>query len=122
MPGIQDDRVIDLVAQDADGRYFLAMVENRPWGQEPDQPTQLRAKINAYAQAIVDGKVVSLHPETAGKRLEVRLYCVQLPTDEISVITDRAGTVKEVGDRLRCAPHPLGGYASEQRVCKNPER
>lgn len=35
MAGIADTDTIDVVAQDAEGQYVIAMVEDRPWGTDP---------------------------------------------------------------------------------------
>jgi hypothetical protein len=90
MPGIEDANVVDVVAQDADGEYMVVMVETRPWGDDPNQLEQLKAKINSYAQFILDGSLISAYPETADKAVRVQLDCVTHPTTEVTAVVDRA--------------------------------
>jgi hypothetical protein len=87
MAGIQDPDVVDLVGQEADGTYLVVMVEERPWGSDPDQPRQLREKINAYASYVLDGTLAKQYPETAGQRIRLQLNCPQEPTGEVAAIT-----------------------------------
>jgi hypothetical protein len=90
MAGIKDANVIDLVAQGADGEYMVVMVETRPWGASPDQPEQLKAKINAYAGYILDGTLARQYPETAGKAVRIRLDCPERPHGDIGMIIEWA--------------------------------
>jgi len=90
MAGIEDTNVIDVVGQDAGGEYTVIMVESRPWSSSPDQPKQLKAKINAYAGFILDGSLALRYPDTAGKPVRIQLDCVEAPTTDITAITDHA--------------------------------
>ena len=90
MAGLQEPETIDLVAQAADGRYLLVMVETRPWGTDPAQPDQLKAKINTYAQFALDGGLLSHYPQAANQAVVIRLDCPEPPDDEINAITSRA--------------------------------
>ena len=92
MAGIEDSNVVDVVAQDANGEYMVVMVETRPWGSDPNQLEQLKAKINAYASFILDGGLLSTYPETADKTVRVQLDCVTHPTTDVTAIVDRAKT------------------------------
>ena len=65
---IADTNTIDLVAQNADGTKLLVMIEDRPWGADPDQSAppagedpQLRRPL------IVDGSLARHYPETEGQ-------------------------------------------------------
>ena len=84
MAGIQESETIDLVAQAADGRYLLVMVETRPWGTDPAQPNQLKAKIKTYAQYALDGGLLSHFPQVASQAIVIRLDCSERPDDEIA--------------------------------------
>lgn len=88
MDGIADTNTIDLVAQDADGTYLLVMIEDRPWGTDPDQATQLQEKINSYAGFILDGSLARNYPETEGQPIRIRLDCTTAPDGHIEHITD----------------------------------
>jgi len=88
--GIADTNTIDVVGQDATGRFLMIMVETRRWGSDPDQGTQLRQKINAYAGFILDGSLARQHPETLDHPVDIQLDCVETPSGEFAEITDHA--------------------------------
>jgi len=90
MAGIADTDTIDLVGQDADGTYLLIMIEDRPWGADPDQADQLQEKINTYAGFILDGSLARHYPETDGHPVRIRLDCAEPPDGHIAHITDHA--------------------------------
>jgi hypothetical protein len=90
--GIADTNTIDLVAQDPDGTYLLVMIEDRLWGADPDQATQLQAKINSYVGYVLDGTLVRDYPETNGQSIRIRLDCTQAPVGHFAHITDHAAT------------------------------
>ncbi len=90
MAGLEDPEVIDLVAEDADGGRLLVIVVARPWGADPAQPEQLRAKMNTYAQFILDGGLASQFPQPEASRVTIRLECVTPPTPEIEAIVATA--------------------------------
>jgi hypothetical protein len=103
MAGLAETNVVDLVAQDAEGTVLVVMVETRPWGADPDQAPQLRAKINAYAGFILDGALARNYPETAGKRVDIQLACPEAPVGEIAAITEHGAAQLqkfEIGFRL----------------------
>jgi hypothetical protein len=66
------------------------MVEPRPWGTSPEQPEQLKQKINAYAGYILDGTLISTFPQMADQPVRIHLDCVQAPSPEIATIVDWA--------------------------------
>lgn len=90
MAGVADTGTVDVIAQDADGTYLLVMVEDRPWGADPDQATQLQGKINTYAGYILDGGLARQYPETEGAAVRIRLDCTEAPTGHFAHITDHA--------------------------------
>lgn len=92
MSGIADPHTIDLVAQDADGTFLLVMVEDRPWGSDPDQAAQLQEKINTYAGYVLDGSMARQYPETAGGPVRIRLDCTDTPTGHFAHITAHAAS------------------------------
>lgn len=88
MPGVADVNVIDLLAQDGDGRYLAVMVEERAWGSDPNQSVQLREKFNSYATFITDGQYTTQVPESAGERVTIQLRCPEPPTGEFEAMLD----------------------------------
>jgi len=101
MAGIEDANVIDLVAQDATGVCMVVMVETRPWDACPDQPEQLKQKINAYASYILDGALASQYPEIEGQPVHIRLDCPEPPSGEIATIIEWAmRQLREYGVRF----------------------
>ncbi|MDZ8171638.1 DUF6572 domain-containing protein [Microbacterium xanthum] len=92
MPGIADTNKIDLVAQEADGTVILVMFEERPWGCDPRQSSQLQEKINLYVGYVLDGSLARQYPETTGKPVRIRLDCAEMPTGHIAHITAHAAS------------------------------
>jgi len=90
MAGIADTYTIDLVAQDADGTYLLAMVEDRPWGTHPDQSAQLQEKLNAYARYVLDGGLARQFPETVAGQVRIRLDCEGALTGHVAHVAEHA--------------------------------
>ncbi len=68
MAGLDDPNVIDVVAETGDGVVALVMVESRGWGDDANQPEQLKAKINAYAGYVFNGALATEYPATIGNR------------------------------------------------------
>lgn len=94
MAGMDESEVIDLVAQEEDGAALLVIVEARPWSSPLEQGEQLKAKLNTYAQFILDGGLVSHYPEFDGRPATIRLECAMEPPSAIQDI------LRVAGDRL----------------------
>jgi hypothetical protein len=108
--GIQDPGVVDLVAQDAEGTFLVVMVEERPWGADPEQPRQLREKINAYAGCILDGSLAARYPELAVGPIRIQLNCPREPAGEIAAITAHAAAqLARLGIGFAVRVLPAGG-------------
>jgi hypothetical protein len=105
MAGIADTNTIDLVARDADGTLLLIMIEDRPWGSDLDQATQLQEKIHTYAGYVLDGILARQYPETAGESVTIRLDCAEAPTGEYAYITAHvANQLNRYGINFRISP------------------
>jgi len=101
MAGIEDANVIDLVGEDGAGECLVVMVETRPWSASPDQPEQLKQKMNSYAGYILDGTLACQFPETKGKPVRIRVDCSEQPNTEIAVIVEWAARqLREHGIRV----------------------
>jgi len=66
------------------------MLEDRPWHSTPDQVTQLRAKLNAYASFITEGQYVSQVPDAAGQRVTIQLRCAEPPPGDVAALLEFA--------------------------------
>ncbi len=84
MAGVADTGVVDLIAQDGDGRHLAIMIEERPWGSDPEQAAQLREKFNSYYTFIALGGYVEHVPEAVGQPITIQLRCSSLPDGEIA--------------------------------------
>ncbi len=84
MAGVADTGVVDLIAQDGDGRHLAIMIEERPWGSDPEQVAQLREKFNSYYTFIALGGYVEHVPEAAGQPITIQLRCSSQPDGEIA--------------------------------------
>jgi hypothetical protein len=98
MAGVADPDVIDLIGQDADGRYLAIMIEERPWGSDPAQPAQLREKFNSYYTYIALGGYYEYVPQAAGQQVTIQLQCGAAPDGEIAnLLSDAQRRLAERG-------------------------
>jgi len=102
VPGLAQANVVDVVGQDASGRYLVIMVESRAWGTDAAQALQLREKINAYAGLIMDGSLARQYPATAGQPVDIQLNCCETPRGEFATILEHAAMqLQRLGIGLR---------------------
>ena len=81
--GVFNPRVVDLVALDeANDEVVLVMLEERPWGSDPQQLRQLEAKFNAYLSYVLGGHLVQQYPVYAERGVRFQLDCVENPRSE----------------------------------------
>lgn len=74
--------VIDLFAVDKKtGEVLLVMNESRPWDGSDERLHQLQEKFNAYVSFLLDGEMVTAHPELAGKPARIELRCDHIPDE-----------------------------------------
>jgi hypothetical protein len=108
MAGVAYANVIDVIAQDASGRFVVIMVESRMWGADEAQASQLQDKINSYAGFIADGRLAMQCPETAGQPVDIQLNCVDAPRGQFATIVEHARTQLGrigIGFRVKVAPN-----------------
>jgi hypothetical protein len=102
MPGAAQANVVDIVGQDASGRFLVIMVESRPWGSEEGQASLLKEKINTYVGFITDGSLARKYPETAGQPVDIQLDCPEAPRGEfVAILEHAARQLQRLGIRLR---------------------
>ncbi len=102
MPGVAQANVVDVVGQDACGRYLMIMIESRAWGSDVAQASQLKEKINAYAGFIMDGTLARQYPESAGQPVDIQLNCCEAPSGEFASVLDHAARqLQRLGVGLR---------------------
>lgn len=90
MAGLTEPETIDVVATKPDGRVLLALVEDRPWGADPDQAKQLKTKLTNYGDYILGGQLAAGYPEADTRQVTVLLRCVTMPPPEILEVIDAA--------------------------------
>lgn len=78
MPGLYDTGVIDLVAEEPDGSALLVIVKEGTW--TPGDIAPLKAKLNTYAQFVLDGGLVSHYPELRDRPAHVRVVSATPPS------------------------------------------
>ena len=79
-PGVQNPRIMDLIEMDpVSEKVVLVMIEQREWGVGPQQFRQLEEKINRYLGYVLEGHLASHYPQYRGKRVRIRLDCVEEP-------------------------------------------
>ena len=80
--GVEHAGVIDFLGFDAPrSEVLLVMTEQRPWRDLELQLFQLQEKLNAYMSFILDGEMTDSYPQFAGKKLRIRLECVEPPLE-----------------------------------------
>jgi hypothetical protein len=80
--GVANAAVIDLFALDQKtDQVLLVMKEQRPWDGSDERLHQLQEKFNAYVSFLLDGEMLSAHPELAGKRSRIELHCLGVPDE-----------------------------------------
>jgi hypothetical protein len=81
--GVFNPRVVDLIEDDpARDEVVLVMLEERPWGSDPEQLRQLEAKFNAYLSYVLGGYLVKQYPQYAERGVRFQLDCVENPRAE----------------------------------------
>src|SRR4051794_28493728 len=92
--GVANPAIIDLFGMDQKtGEVLLAMNEPRPWDGSDERLHQVQEKFNAYVSFLLDGEMVSAHPELAGKPARIELRSDHMPDDRavelLSLIHDQ---------------------------------
>jgi hypothetical protein len=81
--GVFNPRVVDLIEDDpVRDEVVLVMLEDRPWGSDPDQLRQLEAKFNAYLSYVLGGYLVQQYPQYADRGVRFQLDCIENPRSE----------------------------------------
>ncbi len=80
--GVANPAAIDLFAFDAKtDEVLLVMNETRPWDGSDRRLHQLQEKFNAYVSFLLDGEMVTEHPELAGKKARIELHTTGMPDE-----------------------------------------
>ncbi|HEX4640323.1 MAG TPA: DUF6572 domain-containing protein [Chthoniobacterales bacterium] len=82
LTGVANAAVIDLFGVDEKtGEVVLAMREPRSWDGSDERLHQLQEKFNAYVSFLLDGEMLTAHPELAGKAARIELHCDYMPDE-----------------------------------------
>lgn len=80
--GVANAAEIDLFALDEKaGQVLLVMNEDCEWDGSDQRLHELQEKFNAYVSFLLDGEMLSEHPELAGKRARIELRCASIPDE-----------------------------------------
>jgi hypothetical protein len=72
--------VIDVIAHDTKtGEVVLVMNEPDEWDRSDARLLALQERFNAYVSFLLDGEMVSEHPELAGKPARIEVRCAHVP-------------------------------------------
>jgi Family of unknown function (DUF6572) len=72
--------VVDLITPDEDtGEVVLVMLEERPWGADPEQLRQLEAKFNSYLEYVLGGHMARQYPDYAQRPVRFQIECTANP-------------------------------------------
>ena len=81
--GVFNPHVVDLISHDRErGEVVLLMLEERPWGSDPEQLRQLEAKFNSYLEYVLGGHLTTQYPAYEGIDVCFRLDCASPPAGE----------------------------------------
>ena len=108
-PGVQNPAVIDLYGLDqTTGEVLLVMKERRPWDGSDLRLHELEEKFNAYVSFLLDGEMLTTHPELTGKRARIELHCETMPDERavelLRLIHDQL-ELQEIGMEVVVAEH-----------------
>lgn len=79
--GVRNPYVVDLVSYSEErDEVVLTMIEDRAWGNIPQQRSQLEEKVNRYLGFVLDGFLCEQYPRFAGKPVAFVLECVAEPS------------------------------------------
>ena len=72
--------MIDVIAHDTKtGEVVLVMNEPYKWGGSDARLLALQERFNAYVSFLLDGEMVSEHPELADKPARIEVHCAHVP-------------------------------------------
>jgi hypothetical protein len=72
--------VIDVIAHDTKtGEVVLVMNEPNEWDGSDARLLALQERFNAYVSFLLDGEMVSEHPELASKPVRIEVHCADVP-------------------------------------------
>jgi len=72
--------VIDVIAHDTKtGEVVLVMNEPDEWDGTDARLLALQERFNAYVSFLLDGEMVSEHPELASKPVRIEVHCADVP-------------------------------------------
>lgn len=119
MTGVANAAVIDLFGVDQKtDEVLLAMNEPRPWDGSEERLHELQEKFNAYVSFLLDGEMITAHPELVGKTARIELRCDHMPDERalglLNLIHDQIAlqdikmevvvAQKECGESCTCHP------------------
>jgi hypothetical protein len=87
--GVANPAVIDLFGVDQKtDEVLLAMNEPRPWDGSDSRLHELQEKFNAYVSFLLDGEMITAHPELVGKTARIELRCDHMPDERALGLLD----------------------------------
>jgi len=77
---------VDFVAKgDTDRDWKMVLVEQGPWlGSLEPELRRIQERLYGCLDAALDGQLAEKFPESAGKRIVIRLDCYNVPQDEVA--------------------------------------
>ena len=123
-PGVENAMLLDLISVDpATDKVVLTMIERRAWGANPRQFQQIEEKINRYLGYVLDGFLAEQHPAYEGKRVQIRLQCVEEPNGEaVRFVAAATQAVQAEGIEFVVAVARAAGMTAEGGKPAKPRR
>lgn len=96
---------IDLITEKPDGTFVMILVEEGPWsGDAEGHLRRIQERLFNYVDIAVDGHLASLHPESRGRTVLIRVDAYGTPDGEVSAFVEQfashVGTSAEVREAI----------------------
>ncbi len=120
--GVANPGVIDLFGLDvATDQVLLVMQEARPWEGGDAQLHDLQEKFNAYASFILDGEMLTAHPEVRGKLTRIELRCAYYPSERALALLEAIHDQLEFQEIALQVTAPPSAGCGDHCTCAPPE-
>jgi hypothetical protein len=77
-----------------DGAYCLYLVEEPPVvGEFIDRLRSIQSRLYEAVEAVIQGNIAKIYPESVGRKIYLRLCCYDLPRDSLDQLFARFTTI-----------------------------
>ena len=92
----------NIVSKRPDGEYCLYLVEEPPVeGKFIERLRAIQDRLYEAAEAVIQGKVGELYPDSIGRRIRIRLSCYDLPREPLDAFFTRFTQIMRTHEEWR---------------------